>query len=279
MPAALAVVRFVHFAATTGLFGLSLFNLYAPPAKASDRGRGGLVALAVLALLSGLAWLILVTANLAGSIDAEALKTVVFEFPFGQVWAVRMLIAMVALGVSLIAAPRTLAVVAAVLLASIALTGHTQTHEGALRLAHEASDALHLLGAGAWLGGLAGLLITLRRPNGAVAAKVGAFSKMGYAAVGAIVASGLFNAWLLVGDFPALIGSSYGRLLLGKLALFAGMLALALVNRFLISPALAGDTGEDAAGVLWRSVRLEAALGLTVLAVAAWLGLGQPPAA
>ena len=43
---------------------------------------------------------------------------------------------------------------------------------------------------------------------------------------------------MLVGSLQALIGTDYGRLLVLKIALFAGMLAIAAANRFVVTPRL-----------------------------------------
>ncbi|MDB5453855.1 MAG: putative copper resistance protein [Caulobacteraceae bacterium] len=280
MPAGLVAARAVHYAACTGLFGLSLFALYAVQAP---RMRGWLVGLAATALASGGAWFLLVTANLAGRVDAASLAAVAGETSFGPMWIARLLIsaALVALALP---GPRTtpvVALLAGALLGSIALTGHTQIHEGGLRLVHVASDALHLLGAGAWLGGLIGLSLILGDRTGsspALRPTVARFSQLAYAAVAALVVSGLVNAFILVGSPAALISTGYGRLLLLKLLFFAGMLALAGLNRFRISPALAGPSANEAARALRRNVLAEQLLAIAVLLCVARLGIGEPPA-
>jgi copper resistance protein D len=60
------------------------------------------------------------------------------------------------------------------------------------------------------------------------------FSGVGTVLVGTLVATGLINSWFLVGpeNVEGLLGTDYGLLLALKLALFAGMLALAGANRF-----------------------------------------------
>ncbi len=111
------------------------------------------------------------------------------------------------------------------------------------------------------------------------------FSGLGSLIVAAIVVSGLVNSWFLVGPtrLEGLWMTFYGRLLLVKLALFAGMLGLAAVNRFRLTPALGGALGHsvDPAGAikaLRASVGLELTAGITVLAAVAWLGTLAPPA-
>ena len=67
---------------------------------------------------------------------------------------------------------------------------------------------------------------------------------MGYAAVTTLVGSGLVNAWVLVGSPERLITTQYGQLLLVKVCLFAGMLALAAQNRFRLVPVVISLSGE-----------------------------------
>ena len=110
---------------------------------------------------------------------------------------------------------------------------------------HILADSLHLLAAGAWLGGLVGLLdlivTSLYRKNASNRQACEAalrFSMMGYIAVAILVASGLINSWFLVGSFTNLVSTTCGRLLLLKLTLFAAMVGFAGVNRFVVVPSL-----------------------------------------
>jgi uncharacterized membrane protein YraQ (UPF0718 family) len=98
------------------------------------------------------------------------------------------------------------------------------------------ADAVHLLAAGAWLGGLFALLALLRsRPHDGFAGEIGRvlmrFSGMGYGAVAALVGTGLINTWCLVPSLAHLATALYGQLLIIKLALFALMLFLAVLVR------------------------------------------------
>lgn len=61
---------------------------------------------------------------------------------------------------------------------------------------------------------------------------------MGYIAVATLIGSGLVNSWFLVGTVSGLLETPYGQFLMAKLVLFAGMLALAVSNRFWIFPSL-----------------------------------------
>ncbi len=149
-----------------------------------------------------------------------------------------------------------------------------------------AADVLHLLAAGVWIGALAGLLLLLpRRRSGAdptqLHAALAGFSGVGSMAVAVLLLSGLVNSWFLIGpsrivDMPS---STYGLLLLAKLALFAAMLGLAALNRFRLTPALGGSLGTDPGGAvdaLRRSLLLETGGGVLVLAVVSWMGAIAP---
>jgi putative copper resistance protein D len=101
------------------------------------------------------------------------------------------------------------------------------------------------------------------------------FSSLGVASVSVLIASGLTNAWYLVGDVPALFGTDYGRLLLAKLGLFAAMLGLAVANRGYLAPRLAG--GDRRAGrLLRRNAILEIAAGIGVVIIVGALGVTVP---
>ena len=115
------------------------------------------------------------------------------------------------------------------------MTGHAGATVGQAAGLHLAADILHLCAAAAWIGGLLSLLLlfaTERRTKHCARASLvreaaDRFSIMGIASVAILSASGVVNAYILVGSFSALVGTDYGRLLLLKLVLFAVMLALA----------------------------------------------------
>jgi copper transport protein len=113
---------------------------------------------------------------------------------------------------------------------------------------------------------------------------VGRFSSVAFAAVVAIVASGVVQAWRQLGSLSALVDTPYGRLLLVKVVLVALMvgvagLSRAWVRRRLAPPeapgAAAGAPGAEVAG-LRRSVAAEVAIAVAVLAVTAGLVQAVP---
>ena len=298
--AGLIASRFLHFAAVLLLFGAAAFPLYAyregersaQSDALSARTRSILLWSAILALISGILWLSFTSANMSGSvagaIDPGIILTVIRETDFGRVWIWRLALAAI-LVVVLLPKQRTdaLALIqiagAALLLTSIAETGHSGADASSLSTLHVAADSLHLLAAGAWLGGLVPLALVLveneATPSHRKLEILRRFSHMGYLAVAALVVSGVLNAWFLVGSIEAVLTTSYGQWLLAKIAVFLAMLALAAANRFWLVPGLAAHPLGGPAHTLSRlklHVSGEQALGVAVVAIVAFLGTLAP---
>jgi mono/diheme cytochrome c family protein len=96
-------------------------------------------------------------------------------------------------------------------------------------------------------------------------------------AVGVIVATGTFQAWLEVGSWEGFVQTAYGLSVTIKIALLALMLLMGAFNLLIVRPGLARTAvaGSASASLLARrfalAVRGEAALALVVLLVAAIL--------
>lgn len=73
-----------------------------------------------------------------------------------------------------------------------------------------------------------------------------------------------------------LFGTDYGRLRSLKILLYLAMVSVALRNRFRLMPRLA-RRDQRASRELCRSVLIEQAFGLGVLATVSVLGTWQPP--
>src|SRR5262249_4695376 len=109
---------------------------------------------------------------------------------------------------------------AAGLLVAIASTGHAAGTIGQIGAIHLAADALHLLAAGLWIGGLVPLLLLLRaawehndETWAAIASHVTRrFSTLGIMSVGTLLATGIVNSWILVGSIEGLVRTDYGHL-------------------------------------------------------------------
>ncbi|WP_069773410.1 copper resistance protein CopC [Streptomyces sp. LUP30] len=89
-----------------------------------------------------------------------------------------------------------------------------------------ASSVLHLLAMAAWLGGLTSLLTLLHRAS-VPSHVVHRFSRLAALSVTVLVVTGVYQSWRGLGSVSALTDTTYGRVLLAKLAavallLFAG---------------------------------------------------------
>jgi len=246
----------------------------------------------LVALVSGGFWLCAEAQNMSGqplheALSPEILGTVLGGTQFGHVCLVRVgvLVVLAACLLRLNDGPSGhddaigLAVAGAFLL-TLAWIGHPVGIAGAAGSLLMASQIIHLGAAAAWLGGLlplAAVLKTTIEPEALpfAAAITRRFSVLGIACVGALLVSGIVNAAILVGDVSALLNTTYGHLLLVKLALFLAMLSFATINRFRLSPSLTADPGPIGRA-LRRNVALEIALGLGILLVVGALGATPP---
>ncbi|KUN24440.1 transporter [Streptomyces antibioticus] len=120
-----------------------------------------------------------------------------------------------------------------VLAVALALTWAAGEHASAgiqVPVAMTAS-VLHVLAMAAWLGGLAALVTTLYRASVVEAATVARFSRLAFACVTVLVVTGVYQSWRGLGSWAALTGTSYGRLLLFKLAAVLVLLGAAGLSR------------------------------------------------
>jgi mono/diheme cytochrome c family protein len=139
------------------------------------------------------------------------------------------------------------------------------------------SESLHLVAAGAWLGGLLPLLALVAAVPAEAALRASRrFSPLGTACAIALAATALFQSWVLIGGVPGWIGTGYGLVALAKLALFLVLLGFAARNRLHLSPALASAAAK-AKRALVRSIAWETGAGLLVV-LAAGLLTSLPPA-
>ena len=302
--------RAVHFGAALLLLGELVFAVAiagpwwrrlvdTAPDRTGEIGSHAVIVLGaalVASAGSALLWLVIEAAAMAGTgiaaaLDAATVGMVLRQTAFGHVWSLRfVLLALIAIAWIASAVTRhherraqwtAFALPAAALYAgSLAWAGHAAaTMTGSLRAWHLASDTLHLLAAGAWLGALPALAYCLRsaQPNDALARLARRFSAMGIASVSVLALTGIVNACFLVVSIAALIGTPYGRLLLVKVSLFVVLLALAVVNRERLTPRLT-DAQGDARRRLHRNVVLEIVGGIAIVAIVGAVGTMVPAA-
>jgi putative copper resistance protein D len=286
----LALCRFVHFLAAMLAFGMSAYLwAYAPErlrlALSPVVRRLALVA-SLVALISAIGWLALESASMAddwsAAIDPDAIGAVLTDTAFGQAWAAHLvlaaaLVAVVALGSSARWAATSL--VSAALLASLGFVGHAAMQSGAEGVLHRANHAVHLVAAGAWIGGLVPFAMCLRAyerndlRKDAVRAMAG-FSFWGQLIVAAIVLTGVVNIALISHRPPLPPTTPYRALLVAKLIIVAIMILLALFNRFVLAPRL--KASANALTTLRATSAAEVALGCVVIALVSVFALLDP---
>lgn len=294
------------------LLGASLFYLYgfntaAPSLPASTRRQWPqrvLVIAAATAIVGTVLWIMAETVLFSGDpkdgTRFDAVWLVFSETQFGRVCLVRIALLLISIAASfLITRVKSLAIVEALLatlvIATFAWTGHGAMHSGWPGMIHTSSDVLHLWVAGAWFGALVPLCILILRAlhsqahEDASSACYGLqrFSAIGTAVVAALVLSGLVNSWFLIGisNWRALFTTPYGISLLIKLGLFAVMLVLAAVNRFTLTPRLHSELEQSIEGrspseslkALKISVLIETGIAALVLLAVGVLGTLIPP--
>jgi copper resistance protein D len=287
---ALAICRFAHFLAAMLAFGMSVYlRAYAPErlrlALSPAARRVALIA-SLVALITAIAWLTLESAAMAddwsAALDPEAIAAVLTDTAFGHAWSLHLalataLVAVVAFGPRARWGPTALA--SAALLASLGLVGHATMQSGVEGVVHRANHAVHLLAAGAWIGGLVPFALCLRAYERDdlrrdTARAMAAFSFWGQLIVAAIVLTGVVNISLTSHHPPLPPTTPYRALLVTKLVIVAIMISLALVNRFVLAPRL--KTSANALATLRATSLAEIALGCAVVALVSVFALLDP---
>lgn len=280
-------------------FGVPAFVLTAPAAVGEAlKFRAGLLAAGVLGVVLSGVGLLSLTAGMAGvsvwNVDRGTLASVLQGTAVGAAWIVRISsLVLLAVGAAMVrgrAGTVLAAACGAVAAATLAWSGHGAMDEGPLGALHLVADVMHVLAAGLWFGALLVLVLLVWRAGTTAdetyplmaAEALASFAATGARTVAILTASGIVNLWLVVGpagltDIPT---TTYGRLLLAKLALFAGMLALAATHRFRYVPALEGAVDAGARQITLRRLRVTLVVEATgagaVLALVAWLGTLEP---
>jgi putative copper resistance protein D len=270
----LALARGLYFAASMLLFGLCAFTWLLRsrlPMILPLRDQPLRWALLLLALVAGCAWLGLAAADMADAMDRQVVVAAARDTRFGQFFLVRMA-ALILLGVLLaIRRGRVLLVlISALALVLPAATSHAAAASPAGFAAVGAiTDGVHLITAGFWIGGLAVLILLWRRREPNMILALSLFSDWAMVAVLLLIMTGLINsASILLGEKGSM-SALYVSVLGAKLALVAGMLGLALVNRFKLMP-----KGRER--LIARNAAMELSLGLIAVLLAGLLGQLQP---
>jgi putative copper resistance protein D len=301
-----AVVRFVHLAAVILLFGSFGFVTFIARTafqvagdfdvgSRSFKSSQSIIArwCLLVVFLSAVAALWIQNVNISetpnGASDFAALASLITTTQYGRVWLARMIVVLL-LAVLLFVRARARnpsakvdavsAILTAVLLCTIAFAGHASAADGSAFIFQVSVDALHLLATGLWLGGLMPLLMLLRqcrRSSDVTSQRIASlaarrFSNLALGSVSLLIASGLYNAWNLVGGFAPLFGTAYGKWLLFKLGLLLPLLLLGAINRSRLRREAIGATPHT----LERNVLVEIVLGLAILLIVGFMGVTPP---
>ena len=230
-----------------------------------------------------------------------AMGTILSSF-WGRVWITQFVIAVIVC-IAFVAAGGSrrqgmvwlaVAVVSVALAATPAFAGHAIASPGNKGIS-VSLDVIHIVAAGAWLGGLLTLAVvgvptalSVGNSRGVdtaapgalplVARLVNAFSPLALVFAGLVVATGVIAAWMRIGSFEALFHSTYGTVLLVKLGLVILVLAGGAFNWLRMRGALAHhEAGPSAVAAFRRSAWMELTAGVLVIAATAVLVATQPP--
>lgn len=301
------LIRASHLAASLLPAGLYTFMLAVAHRVAAPSGEAAVIpaelrawVLRVLrwcmpiALVTGALWLCVEAVSMSGqpiqaAMTPAVLGTVLRSTLFGQLWIARAaLLALLSAWVFRPASQQKRGysdaiglVLAWAFAIALAWVGHAAAVEGLEGDILLGSQIAHLAATAGWLGGLPplGVVLALSRNRPTMLAFAAAaarrFSPLGMICVATLVLSGIVNSWILVGTIPGLLGTTYGLILLIKLALVGGMLILAAINRAVLTPG-SGVEPRRAVRVLETTVTLETALGVGVLVAVGALSASTP---
>jgi len=282
-------VRFLDFALLLLVAGGAVvvaWPLAAAPPLLRSRLLTLLAAWAGTLIVVALAGIVLQGAKAGGYGLGDALGwnsiSAVLDTRFGRAWSFQAAAAALALLLALAARTRPgllPAFVAAggALVMAPSLSGHAGSGS---RLAAVA-DLAHLAAAAVWTGGLAVVFVALLTAGAArwelAATAVPRFSRLAVASVAVLITAGVVNAYEELDSWSELWETTYGRLLLVKLALVVPLLALGAYNNRYSVPRLrsaAASPGERRRFL--RSAAGELALVVGIVAVTAAL-VSEPP--
>ncbi len=253
---------------------------------------------ALLIVFGLLAALLFQTQMVTGSVGMSQAMAIVSKTSFGPPWLFQLLAATGSFIILVFASsnqqpsrrfPFWMAFGLSVLgLLGPSLSGHARAAWDEYSLAI-ASDWLHLIAGSMWIGGLCGLAFTIayalaendrQAALASLSATMKRFTSLVIPATILLAITGLYNTWIHVESLSALVGTTYGIVLLVKVAISGFMIVLGGINAFVLHPRLVAESraAADAEGSrLFSSVRIEILLAMTVLLLAAVLAF-LPPA-
>lgn len=290
------VVRWAGLVALVLLLGAVAFRLGvlrdvapATPGWTDDMDRS----VTRLAALAGITFLALTVGRLIAqsvalhgggeAFDLALVRGVLTGTTWGRAW-IAQVVATILLLVLLARPPlgrRWLVAAAACVV--IAVAQAMSGHAAAAGVPAVAADALHVLAAAGWIGGLAALVLVgvpgALRLDGdqrfrTVARLVNDVSPLALASAAILALTGAFGAWVHLGGLRALVGSDYGTALLWKLGVLSAVAATGAYNWLRVRPAVHQPVGTAR---LRRFAAIELTIAVAVIAITAVLVATPPP--
>ncbi|EGT3571701.1 copper homeostasis membrane protein CopD [Citrobacter amalonaticus] len=281
-------LRFIHFTALMLVFGSALYGAWLAPASvrrlmsrrflrlqqhaALWSFLSALLMLAIQAGLMGSGWQDVISVSVWGA---------VLQTQFGGVWLWQIVLALVTLIAALLM-PRNLSRLFVLLtLAQFALLtgiGHATLHTGVIGALQQTNHALHLICAAAWFGGLLPVIYCMRIARGRwqqqAVYTLMRFSRYGHLAVAGVLLTGIANM-LFIQGVALPWRTAWGQLLLLKCALVLLMVAIALVNRYLLVPRMRQENRRVTVYFIWMT-KIEWGIGAVVLAIVSVFATLEP---
>jgi copper transport protein len=158
-----------------------------------------------------------------------------------------------------------LAILGTIGIATWSISGHPSASP--IPMVSVVSDMIHLASMSVWLGGLVMLAVfLLPRANAAeLGAIVPVWSRWATYAVGALVLTGIAQALIEIGTLGALFTTTYGWVLVAKVAVVGLVLLIAAASHRMVDAV--ASRGEGSAGRLRRIVIMEAAGAVIIVAI------------
>jgi copper transport protein len=286
--AALGFGRLLGFVGIAAFFGGVVFLLMCWPAgRASQTARRTLQVGWLIAFVGATATLLLegpygTGQTIAHSFDWSLVKGVAHT-RYGQALLARVVLLVVAASAAALVVRRTerafVGVFGATMLATLVTfpyTGHPSV--GTQVPLAVVSDVLHLTAMSIWFGGLLMLSVVVLPDEDEATVRAAAvrFSRAAMASVIVLVTTGVYQSWREAGIVASLTATHYGKLLLIKTAIVAGVLLVAEVSRRWVGQVRRTPEGQVSVRALGWSVSLETAMVVVVLAVTSLLVSGVP---
>jgi copper transport protein len=285
---AIGVVKYIGYAGLLLAVGAALVLLMLWPARMPQRGPRRLMAIGFgLVILSTLAQFVLQAPYENGvpvsRTSADDLLGVL-DSQFGAVMLARLGLLAVAVIVLSGALKRIVThgeparsdlVILGILFGLTAATWPLAGHSAAspVPAVTVVIDTVHIAAMAVWLGGLAVLTLFLLWPKTATERELSAimpvWSRWATLAVSSLLLAGVVQALIEIGTLKALVTTTYGWIILGKVALVVIILGFAYLSRMYVHNGPAGS-------ILRRAVRVELAVAAVVIGLSAALTQTTP---